>query len=102
MKTKKVVVNTPSASAPSRVPEISGLLASLREVIQAARQQAFDASNPRYMWLYYQMYPNCDALRHELLALPSEEELRAELIREQRVLAEQTIELSGEAEGGGA
>jgi hypothetical protein len=54
------------------------------------------------MRLFYQTFPNCDALRHELLVLSSEEELRAELIREQRVLAEQTSDLSGEAEGGGA
>ena len=117
MKTKRVAVNTPAASAPSQAPEIGGLLASLREVIQAARQQAvravdvvqvrtcwtvgrhivefeqggavraaygkrllsdlaesltaefgkgFDTSNLRYMRLFYQAFPNCDALRHEL------------------------------------
>jgi len=34
------------------------------------------------------------------LVLPSEEELRAELVREQRVMAEQTLDLPGDAEGG--
>ena len=104
---------SPSASG----PEIGGLIHSLREVIQAARQQAlravdviqvrtcwsvgrhivefeqggearasygrgllntlaerltaefgkgFDASNLRNMRLFYQAFPNCDALRHEL------------------------------------
>ena len=117
MKTKRVAVNNPAATAPSQAREIGGLLASLREVIQAARQQAvravdvvqvrtcwtvgrhivefeqggtaraaygkrlladlaenltsefgkgFDASNLRYMRLFYQAFPKCDALRHEL------------------------------------
>ena len=34
------------------------------------------------------------------LVLPSKEELRAELVREQRVLAEQTLDIPGDAEGG--
>jgi hypothetical protein len=100
-----------------QTPDIGGLLVSLREVIQSARQHAlravdlvqvrtcwsvgrhivefeqggasraaygrrlladlaenltsefgtgFDASNLRYMRLFYQAFPNCDALRHEL------------------------------------
>jgi len=28
--------------------------------------QGFDASNLRYMRLFYQAFPKCDALRHEL------------------------------------
>ena len=117
MKTKKVAVKNPAAFVPSQPREIGGLLASPREVIQAARQQAvravdvvqvrtcwtvgrhivefeqdgaaraaygkrlladlaenltaefgkgFDASNLRYMRLFYQAFPKCDALRHEL------------------------------------
>jgi predicted nuclease of restriction endonuclease-like (RecB) superfamily len=117
VKTKKVAVNNPAASVLSQPREIGGLLASLSEVIQAARQQAvravdvvqvrtcwtvgrhivefeqggavraaygkhlladlaenltaefgkgFDASNLRYMRLFYQAFPKCDALRHEL------------------------------------
>jgi hypothetical protein len=62
-----------------------------------------------YMRLFYQAFPKCDALRHELswtrysvlhdneqlfaskykLVLPSEDELRAELEKEQLWLAEQ-------------
>ncbi|MBE3037339.1 MAG: DUF1016 family protein [Chloroflexi bacterium] len=112
-----IAVNNAAASTPSQVLEIGGLLASLREVIRTARQQAtravdvvqvrtcwtvgqhivefeqggaaraaygkglladlaenltaefgkgFDASNLRYMRLFYQAFPNCDALRHEL------------------------------------
>lgn len=106
-----------SAGTRVQARDIGGLLASLREVIQTARQQAlravdvvqvrtcwsvgrhivefeqggasraaygkrlladlaenltaefgkgFDASNLRYMRLFYQAFPNCDALRHEL------------------------------------
>lgn len=106
-----------SAGARVQARDIGELLASLREVIQTARQQAlravdvvqvrtcwsvgrhivefeqggasraaygkrqladlaesltaefgkgFDASNLRYMRLFYQAFPNCDALRHEL------------------------------------
>ena len=112
-----VVNDKGSAVAPAQTRDIGGLLASLREVIQTARQQAlravdvvqvrtcwsvgrhivefeqggasratygkrlladlaesltaefgkgFDASNLRYMRLFYQTFPNRDALRHEL------------------------------------
>ena len=39
------------------------------------------------------------AIKYKLV-LPDEEELRAELVREQRMLAEQTLDLPGDAEGG--
>jgi predicted nuclease of restriction endonuclease-like (RecB) superfamily len=114
---KRIAANNQITSAPTRSHDIGGLLVSLREVIQTARQQAlravdvvqvrtcwnigrhivefeqggasraaygkrlladlaenltvefgkgFDASNLRYMRLFYQAFPNCDALRHEL------------------------------------
>ncbi|MDD2547042.1 MAG: DUF1016 N-terminal domain-containing protein [Burkholderiaceae bacterium] len=54
--------------------------------------KGFDASNLRYMRLFYQAFPMCDALRHALswthyrLLLPSEDELRAELERDRQAL----------------
>ncbi len=117
MKPKRAVAGGRGVSAPPQEREMGGLLASLREVIHAARQQAvravdvvqvctcwsvgrhivefeqggasraaygkrllhdlaahltgefgqgFDASNLRYMRLFYKAFPNCDALRHEL------------------------------------
>ncbi len=83
------------------------LLPRLAEKLTEEFGRGFDASNLRYMRLFYIAFPNCDALRHELswthyysvlegneqlfatrykLVLPSEEELRRELIREQRAL----------------
>jgi len=63
------------------------LLPLLAEKLTEEFGRGFDASNLRYMRLFYMAFPNCDALRHELkLVLPSEEELRRELIREQRAL----------------
>ena len=42
------------------------LLKNLATVLTAEFGKGFDASNLRYMRLFYQAFPNCDALRHEL------------------------------------
>ena len=42
------------------------LLAELAAALTAEFGKGFDASNLRYMRLFYQVFPNCDALRHEL------------------------------------
>lgn len=42
------------------------LLPRLAEQLTAEFGKGFDASNLRYMRLFYQAFPNCDALRHEL------------------------------------
>ncbi|MFJ3368958.1 YhcG family protein [Pseudomonas sp. NPDC086251] len=42
------------------------LLATLAKVLTAQFGKGFDASNLRYMRLFYQAFPICDALRHEL------------------------------------
>jgi len=42
------------------------LLQRLAERLTAEFGKGFDASNLRYMRLFYQAFPNCDALRHEL------------------------------------
>nr|HAJ26060.1 hypothetical protein [Syntrophus sp. (in: bacteria)] len=42
------------------------LLSRLAERLTVAFGKGFDASNLRYMRLFYQAFPNCDALRHEL------------------------------------
>ncbi|HEF4760503.1 TPA: DUF1016 family protein [Pseudomonas putida] len=42
------------------------LLAKLAIVLTADFGKGFDASNLRYMRLFYQAFPICDALRHEL------------------------------------
>ena len=42
------------------------LLSSLAERLTGEFGRGFDASNLRYMRLFYQAFPNCDALRHEL------------------------------------
>jgi len=42
------------------------LIAQLAEKLTAEFGKGFDASNLRYMRLFYQAFPNCDALRHEL------------------------------------
>ncbi|WP_434602544.1 DUF1016 family protein [Pseudomonas sp. Z4-7] len=42
------------------------LLASLAKVLTVRFGKGFDASNLRYMRLFYQAFPICDALRHEL------------------------------------
>ncbi|MFN0079562.1 MAG: YhcG family protein [Prosthecobacter sp.] len=42
------------------------LLAKLSEVLTQDFGKGFDASNLRYMRLFYQAFPICDALRHEL------------------------------------
>jgi len=44
----------------------SQLLARLAERLTGEFGKGFDASNLRYMRLFYQAFPNCDALRHEL------------------------------------
>jgi len=43
-----------------------GLLSQLATQLTAEFGKGFDASNLRYMRLFYQAFPNCDALRHEL------------------------------------
>ncbi|MFZ3168707.1 MAG: PDDEXK nuclease domain-containing protein [Candidatus Methanoperedens sp.] len=42
------------------------LLADLAASLTAEFGKGFDASNLRYMRLFYQAFPKCDALRHEL------------------------------------
>lgn len=42
------------------------LLSSLAESLTREFGKGFDASNLRYMRLFYQAFPMCDALRHEL------------------------------------
>jgi len=42
------------------------LLTRLAEQLTTEFGKGFDASNLRYMRLFYQAFPNCDALRHEL------------------------------------
>ena len=42
------------------------LLATLASVLTAEFGKGFDSSNLRYMRLFYQAFPICDALRHEL------------------------------------
>ena len=42
------------------------LLSDLAVHLTAEFGKGFDASNLRYMRLFYQAFPNCDALRHEL------------------------------------
>lgn len=42
------------------------LLPRLAERLTSEFGKGFDASNLRYMRLFYQAFPNCDALRHEL------------------------------------
>lgn len=42
------------------------LLPRLAERLTVEFGKGFDASNLRYMRLFYQAFPNCDALRHEL------------------------------------
>ena len=44
----------------------AGLLRRLAENLKAEFGRGFDASNLRYMRLFYRAFPNCDALRHEL------------------------------------
>jgi predicted nuclease of restriction endonuclease-like (RecB) superfamily len=42
------------------------LLSHLADRLTVEFGKGFDASNLRYMRLFYQAFPNCDALRHEL------------------------------------
>lgn len=42
------------------------LLPQLAQTLTHEFGKGFDASNLRYMRLFYQTFPNCDALRHEL------------------------------------
>jgi hypothetical protein len=42
------------------------LLVVLAEKLTSEFGKGFDASNLRYMRLFYNVFPNCDALRHEL------------------------------------
>jgi predicted nuclease of restriction endonuclease-like (RecB) superfamily len=42
------------------------LLSDLAKALTAEFGKGFDASNLRYMRLFYQAFPKCDALRHEL------------------------------------
>ena len=43
-----------------------GLLAKVADHLTTEFGKGFDASNLRYMRLFYHAFPNCDALRHEL------------------------------------
>lgn len=42
------------------------LLKNLAQALTGEFGKGFDASNLRYMRLFYQAFPNCDALRHDL------------------------------------
>ncbi len=90
-----------------------GLLADLAEGLTAEFGKGFDERNLRHMRAFYIIFPNWNALRSELSwthyrsllriderLLPSEEELRAELVREQRFLAENMIDADDDMEGG--
>ncbi len=44
----------------------AGLLKALAQALTQEFGKGFDASNLRYMRLFYQAFPICDALRHEL------------------------------------
>lgn len=44
----------------------SRLIPKLAETLTAEFGRGFDTSNLRYMRLFYQAFPKCDALRHEL------------------------------------
>jgi hypothetical protein len=50
----------------SRAAYGRGLLTEVSARLTAEFGRGFDASNLRYMRLFYQAFPNCDALRHEL------------------------------------
>jgi len=50
----------------SRAAYGRGLLAAISAQLTSEFGKGFDASNLRYMRLFYQVFPNCDALRHEL------------------------------------
>jgi len=70
------VVGAPLVGART-VPGLSGQQAGLSELQPMSRGgqfgKGFDASNLRYMHLFYQAFPNCDALRHELGCKRSED-----------------------------
>lgn len=42
------------------------LLSKLAKALTAEFRKGFDALNLSYMGLFYQAFPNCDAVRHEL------------------------------------
>lgn len=50
----------------SRAAYGKGLLPRLAKHLTAEFGKGFDASNLRYMRLFYHAFPNCDAMRHEL------------------------------------
>lgn len=50
----------------ARAARGKALLASLADTLTREFGKGFDASNLRYMRLFYHAFPNCDALRHEL------------------------------------
>jgi predicted nuclease of restriction endonuclease-like (RecB) superfamily len=50
----------------ARAAHGKALLARLAESLTREFGRGFDASNLRYMRAFYQAFPNCDALRHEL------------------------------------
>ena len=50
----------------SRAPYGKGLLSDLAKALTAEFGIGFDASNLRYMRLFFHAFPKCDALRHEL------------------------------------
>jgi hypothetical protein len=51
---------------PVQAWNLARLLPQIAERLMAEYGKGFDASNLRYMRLFYQAFPNCDALRHEL------------------------------------
>ncbi len=63
------------------------LLSELAEKLTAEFGKGFDASNLRYMRLFYQAFPNCDALRHELSWT------HYRIVREQRMLGENNSDI---------
>lgn len=62
-----LVFSTELRPYPARVaPPCSKLLPRLAEKLTEEFGRGFDASNLRYMRLFYLAFPICDALRHEL------------------------------------
>ncbi len=57
------------------------ILAELSQRLTAEFGKGFDASNLRYMRMFYQAFPKCDALRHELTWTHYRQLLRVESVQ---------------------
>jgi len=57
------------------------ILAELSQRLTAEFGKGFDASNLRYMRMFYQAFPKCDALRHELTWTHYRQLLRVENVQ---------------------